>query len=132
MASQHLAQQAIRLVRTALLAAALSLPAAAGASELPEYYPTGFRLVGTLQRIDTSRNLLVLDDIRLPYSPNFKVHTLNTEFGTIHNLRPGLRIGIKLVPGRNGRPMVSEVWVLPKDYRQHFRITPSRPGGGKS
>ncbi len=132
MASQYLAQQAIRLFWTVLLATTTLLPAIASAHELPEYYPAGFQLVGTIQRIDTSRNLLVLDDVRLPYSPNFKVHTLNTEFGTIHDLRPGLKIGVKMLPARNGQFLISEVWVLPKDYRQHFRVTPSRPGGGKS
>jgi len=92
----------------------------AWAASLPDYYPQSFRLSGTLQRIDASRNIVVIADTLMQIPANLKVHTLHTEFGTINSLRPGMKVGAVLSMTRHGKPMVNEIWVLPDDYQQHF------------
>ncbi len=90
------------------------------AAVLPSYYPPAFRFTGTLQRIDASRNIIVVGDTLMQIPANLKVHTLNTEFGTINSLRPGVKIGAVLSMTRHGKPQISEIWVLPDDFQQHF------------
>lgn len=98
----------------------IMMEATVQAATLPSYYPKNFRFVGTLDRIDPGRNTIVIGDISLILPGNVKVHTLHTEFGTINNLHPGIKVGAKLVRGQRGVPMVSEIWVLPEDYQPHF------------
>ncbi len=103
-----------------VVALSLILLADAHATKLPAYYPQSFRFIGTLDRLDHSRSLIVIGDLQLVLPGNVKVHTLHTEFGTVNSLRPGMKVGATLGQSRSGRPMVSEIWVLPDDYRQHF------------
>lgn len=102
---------------TALSLILLTHPAQA--ASLPDYYPQSFRFSGTLQRVDASRNIVVIGDTLLAIPGNVKVHTLNSQYGTINNLSPGMKVGAKLFMNRHGKPMVSEIWVLPNDYQPH-------------
>ncbi len=103
-----------------VIALGLILLTDAQAAKLPDYYPQSFRFTGTLERLDHSRNIIVIGDLELVLPGNVKVHTLHTEFGTVNSLRPGMKVGAALAQSRSGKPMVSEIWVLPDDYRQHF------------
>ncbi len=96
------------------------LGSTAGATALPDYYPQAFRFTGTLQLIDPSRDIIVVADTQMSIPGNLKVHTLNTQYGTINSLRPGMKVGAALGVSRNGRPIITEIWVLPDDYQQHF------------
>ena len=48
------------------------------------------------------------------YDANLKVHTLATEFASVHDLRPGDAVGVNYLYDDRQRRIISEVWVLPK------------------
>ncbi len=85
------------------------------ASTLPEYYPDEFPATGTIDRIDIKRGEIGINDSLFKISNNVKVHNLNTEFSTVQTLRARMKIGF-LVISINGKPLVSEIWVLPNNY----------------
>ncbi len=91
------------------------------ASTLPGYYPDKFPATGTINRIDIKRGEIVLNDSLLKISNNAKVHNLNTEFSTVQTLRSRMNIGFS-VTSINGKPLVTEIWVLPNNYF-HNRYT---------
>ncbi|VAW89071.1 hypothetical protein MNBD_GAMMA17-2183 [hydrothermal vent metagenome] len=85
------------------------------ASTLPEYYPDKFPATGTIDRIDIKRGEIGINDSLLKISNNAKVRNLNTEFSTVQTLRARMKIGF-LVISINGKPLVTEIWVLPNNY----------------
>ncbi|HHH35270.1 MAG TPA: hypothetical protein ENK48_00400 [Gammaproteobacteria bacterium] len=105
---------------------ALVAATAAQAAKLPDYYPENFILSGQLNRIDPSRDIIVIGDLQLALPGNVKVHTLNTEFGTVNSLRPGMKVGATFATRPGSAPAVSEIWVLPPDYKMHFPPRPPR------
>jgi hypothetical protein len=100
-----------RIILTILCLLLTSLPVIAG--KVPDYYPEKFQSWGKLNRLDTERNVIVVNDAALRLAPQVKVYTVNTRFGTLDQLREGMTIGLQ---ARGSKAVVSEVWVLPKDY----------------
>lgn len=103
------------LVTTAALLFSL-WHATASPAGAPYHFPGAFAQWGVISSIDVAAGRLVVDDITVQISPDLRVMTVNTRHETVHGLRPGMRVawgaGGARTPGA-----VTELWVLPADYR---------------
>ena len=99
-----------------LLTGSLLCSIAFAAANLPNYYPANFRNWGVLERLDIEGGVAVINDIQMILSDNIQVHTLNSRFASLHALHSGLKVGVALTARDNGRPLVTDIWVLPDDY----------------
>jgi|GEM_PF-1363355 len=105
-----------RIILTLLGLLLVSLPAAAGS--LPDYYPEGFQSWGKLNRLDTERSYIVINDEALRLASQVKVYTSDSRFGTLNILHNGMTVGVQV---RGNNSIVTEVWVLPADYHPQIR-----------
>ena len=92
---------------------------AAQAASLPKGYPATFQRSGVVDELPGSGNqTMVISDARYLVGPGLVVHTPQLPRASIASLRISQRIGFSLTgqgPGTKGT--VTEVWVLPKDYK---------------
>lgn len=107
-----------RFFAAMILALALGTGYAETARGLPEYYPEYFDQWGTLNGVNTQDDFIVIDDISTPLASDLKIHTPATQFGTLHSLRQGMKVGITFRSGASRR-MVSDIWVLPAGYSEN-------------
>jgi hypothetical protein len=93
-----------------------STPSGRGAvysNGLPDYYPSRFDQKGILQKLNSRGYRLIINATAYTLAPNVRVHTLETQFGTIHSLCENLPIGFNLRSNVNGKRKITEIWVLP-------------------
>lgn len=106
------------LLFTLWLAAVMSVPYAA---EMPSYYPPVFQAVGKISRLDIQAQTMVVNDMPYTLTADAKVHTPNTRFATLSDLSTGMMVGLTVAGGGNGRPRITDVWVLPAGGGSSFR-----------
>lgn len=91
----------------------------AQAANLPKGYPATFQRSGMIDELPGDGNqTMVISDVRYLVAPNLSVHTLQLPKASLASLRIQQRIGFSLVgqgPGTKGT--ITEIWVLPKDYK---------------
>jgi len=92
---------------------------ASHAAGLPAGYPATFQRSGVIDELPGGGNqTMVISDARYLVGPGLVVHTPQLPKASIASLRTAQRIGFSLTgqgPGTKGT--VTEVWVLPKDYK---------------
>ncbi len=66
---------------------------------------------GILQQVDARSNRLLIDALSYRFDPNMKVHTLHTQFATVHSLRGEMEVGFTL--GSGSGLTITEIWQLP-------------------
>lgn len=104
-----------RFFTTMILMFAFGAGHALATPNLPDYYPTDYEQLGTLNGVNTQDRFIVINDMTSPIARDLKVHTLTTRFGNVGNLHPGMRVGV--TTGEAGsRRIVTDVWVLPAGY----------------
>jgi hypothetical protein len=81
---------------------------------LPDYYPRRFDRKGIVQKLSRREHRLIINATVYTLAPNVRVHTLETQFGTIHSLREKLPIGFNLRSDVHGEQKITDIWVLPK------------------
>lgn len=87
-----------------------------GALVFPEYYPDSFKNQGQFQEIHIQEGTLIINATKYAYDHNVRVHTLDTEHGSISMLKPGVEIGFQLHSYNKGNMrIVSEIWILPPE-----------------
>ena len=96
---------------TAFTALALSA-LAAGAQDLPLYYPASYDFSGIVETARGSN--LTVGASNFAVDSNVRVHTPDTEFASIGVLRPGTEVGLKFNDQTGQRRKITEIWVLPK------------------
>lgn len=80
----------------------------------PKYYPDSFKSQGRFQEIDMQNGTLTINATQYAYDHNVRVHTLNTEHGSISMLKPGMAIGFQFhAYSKGNKRIISEIWVLP-------------------
>ncbi len=103
-----------RLITLFILLAGLSLPVSG--NTLPEYYPPTFTKWGTLQNLNIQNGTAVIGDQGFRLSARLQVYTGSSRYGTAHNLRNGMTVGITASTQQRNQ-LIREMWVLPKDYK---------------
>jgi len=83
------------------------------AEPVPAYYPKFFPNSGVVSEINIGAGTMVVQDKRVFFGNDLRVHTTRTRSASMLNIQPGTRIGYKYTPDAQGRPMVFEIWVLP-------------------
>jgi len=81
-------------------------------SKLPKYYPDKFDNQGKITDLNLASNILNVGGTPYNYSPNAKVHTLKTEFGTLQMLKKGMETGFSLNTDSGGQNIITEIWEL--------------------
>jgi len=106
------------VIKTRILVALVLnlLAGVASAAGLPKYYPEAFEYMGMLQRLNVEQGTAVINGTSFRLSNNLQVHTLDSQFGTVHSLKTRLPVGCKTVRDPTGRRLITEIWLLPKDY----------------
>lgn len=100
--------QSLAIMLTLLLAGTV------GAEGLPDYYPAnGFQRVGTLDSVQAGAQRLVIDDLAYSLASNVVIHSQQSYSVPMSRLRVGSTIGFKAPRGR----MITEIWLLPSDYK---------------
>lgn len=94
----------------------LTLGAAQGQT-LPRYYPQTFQRIGTVDEIDTNRQVMVISDQPYRIASQLTVRTLYNVNAGLAGLQTGDRVGLA-VQGKGARRTVQEIWVLPPGYRE--------------
>jgi hypothetical protein len=99
----------ILFAAVALMASSLSM------ADFPNYYPTdGFQRVGTLDGVQLGRQVVVIDDIPYSLANSVIVHSPSSYSVPSSQLRIGSKVGYKMAAG--GR-LITEIWLLPDDYK---------------
>jgi hypothetical protein len=84
----------------------------ANAQGLPAYYPPGFDQTGIVN--GASRGQLIIDASAFSVDSNVRVHTPDTEFGSMGSVGNGTEIGFNIKNRPNGGKQITEIWVLPE------------------
>lgn len=99
------------LINTSLLTVALLAGAVqAGADQLRQF---GF--TGEVNTFNRGGGTLVVEDLVFHISESTLVHKKRGGKGTLSDITPGTRIGF--YPGQGASPYLSEIWVLPKNWK---------------
>jgi len=85
---------------------------AAGAGQLPGYYPGQFDHKGVVTRAANGQTIMI-NAMRYKLDSNVRVHSLTTEFSSVRALTAGSDIAYRADEDRNGKVTVTEIWVLP-------------------
>ena len=85
----------------------------AWADQLPGYYPEKFDNKGVIDRIDLSKNQVVIFDELMRFASITAVHSPNTQFASLRDLRQGMKVGFS-TNNIGGKESISEVWILPQ------------------
>lgn len=105
-----------RLLSVMVLSFALA--GVASAQTLPEHYPdTGFDDIGRVDGIDIDKDRIVINDMSYTLSASLVVNSLSSAKDSILRVREGSLIGYKTIGGRT----VTEIWLLPKNYKPRGR-----------
>ncbi|MBN4078888.1 hypothetical protein JYT96_02685 [Gammaproteobacteria bacterium AH-315-C21] len=94
------------------------------ASGLTTPYPeNGFSHTGVIDRIVFEKNIIVVSDRLYILPKDVIVHSPSSKGGKQHRLNIGSKIGYKQLTGSHNNKIINEIWILPKDYKQKYRIT---------
>jgi hypothetical protein len=102
-----------------ILVATFMFVSAVVASDYPDYYPKkGFQRTGMLDAVQLNRQRIVINDVPYSLSNNIIVHSMSSFSVPATRLRPGTIIGYSMA--RGGR-LITEIWLLPRDYKSPER-----------
>ncbi|MEE8342891.1 MAG: hypothetical protein V3R51_03735 [Gammaproteobacteria bacterium] len=99
--------------RLALTLVLLLTVLAAGAGNLPAYYPDTFNRIGTIDGFNLAKRAIIINDSQYYLSDNMVIHTQANEFDTMDKLSKGTTVGFRVLNAGSGRPLIPEIWVLP-------------------
>jgi hypothetical protein len=100
---------------TGLMCLALTLSAPlVSAADWPAYYPERLPRKGVVGKVDSSLSRIEINGNSLALDRNVRVHSLTTEFSSVHALKPEDAVGYRVEQDRSGRKVVKEIWVLPE------------------
>lgn len=104
-----------RRLMTGLMCLALTLSAPlAGAVDWPAYYPERMPREGVVGSVSPGRGQIEINGMRMSVDGNARVHSLTTEFSSLRSLKPRDAVGYRTKQDRNGRKVVTEIWILPE------------------
>ena len=101
------------ITRVVLTLALLLTVAAAGAENLPAYYPDSFDRVGTIDGVNFAKRVIIVNDSRYYLSDNMVIHTQANEFDTMDKLSKGATVGFRVINAGTGHALIPEIWTLP-------------------
>lgn len=90
---------------------------ASAATTLPDYYPKGFLTWGKIVRLDLDHHVAIVRDKKIKFTPQARVYTFSTQYGTVSQLQEGMTIGVKM---KSRQTAVADIWVLPEDYEPDY------------
>jgi hypothetical protein len=100
-----------RLITTSFLAVVLlaaGLPAGADQQR-------SFGFTGEVNTFNRGSGTLVVEDLVFRISESTSVHKKRGAKGTLSDITPGTKLGF--YPGSGDSPLLSDVWVLPKNWK---------------
>ncbi len=101
------------IIRFALTLLLLLTVTAAGAENLPVYYPDSFNRIGTIDGVNFAKRAIIVNDSQYYLSDSIVIHTQSNEFDTMDKLSKGTTVGFRVLNAGSGRPLIPEIWVLP-------------------
>ena len=78
------------------------------AGKFTTYYPSQFEHEGILHEV--KQNKLIINATAYWLMDNVVVHTLNSQFGSLHDLQKNMDIAFSL----DDEKAISEIWILPE------------------
>jgi hypothetical protein len=106
---------------TAPIVAAALLAAVAGVAtaRTPVFQPQALEATGTVDSVNIVDGKLIVDDRTYVVSSTTPVTLPSGQRTRFEALTPGTRIGFTTSPtrGAGGKPQITQIWVLPKDYK---------------
>ena len=82
-------------------------------SNLPQYYPDFFENSAVLTGIDKKNHRLIFGITQVSYDLNVKVQLIDTEFGTLDQLLPGMPLAFSTHSTSYKNGQINQVWQLP-------------------
>ena len=102
----------LSISRSLLMAGLATVAFLANAQGLPEYYPPSFDQTGIVNAARGGQ--LIVGASAFPADSNVRVHTPDTEFGSMGAVDNGKEIGFNIDKQSNGGNRITEIWLLPE------------------
>lgn len=88
------------------------------AQKFPDYYPArGFQEVGVIDAVNLGTGRIIIGDIEYQVSSQAVVRSLSSKADSMARLRVGALVGFRL----RGGDLITEFWLLPKNYNSDRR-----------
>lgn len=100
-----------------LIAALFSMVAFAGTATAQRQAMDDYMMVGTVDGVYPEENRIVINDVPYRISDSLVVHTNSARNVSMARLRVGVKVGIRF---GQSEPL-SELWILPRSYKDPRR-----------